>query len=203
MTSPDPRTIRRRLESLERRIAALEAPARTARTRAARAPEAPAPDAQWVLQGLRRRAAPRPARGRAGGRVAFAGIVYAGGGEHYEWIGERELAPLLDEPWTPWAPAFSALRHPVRLEILRALAHGRYDVTELGRIPGMGTTGQLYHHLRELQAVGWVRLEKRNHYVIVPDRMVALAILIAAAAGRHPPEPPHAGRRRRERRPTE
>jgi DNA-binding HxlR family transcriptional regulator len=61
----------------------------------------------------------------------------------------------------------------VRLDIVRALIHGVHDVSELQRQPGLGTSGQLYHHLRELQAAGWVRQHERSRYLVVPDRVVA------------------------------
>jgi hypothetical protein len=64
-------------------------------------------------------------------------------------------------------------------------------VGELQRLPGLGTSGQLYHHLRQLQAAGWIRQVQRNHYVVVPDRTVAVLVMLAAASM---PEPPPPGR---------
>jgi hypothetical protein len=190
----------RRLTALEERLRRLESGHDRAGASAARG-DATA-DRMWVLEGLKRRAAPAPRAGRAGGRVAFAGMVYAADQSHYQWIGERELQPLFDQPWLEWAGAFESLGHRVRLELLRALARGVKDVAALGALPGMGTTGQLYHHLRALVAAGWVRQLQRNHYAIVPDRMVALMVMIAAAAGPHPPEPPFSGARAATRRAT-
>ena len=183
-----PEPLERRLNALEERLRRLESrpgPLVDAR----KAPDAA--DRAWVIEGLRRRAAPQPKAGRSGGRVTFAGIVYGGDGSHYQWIGERELAPLFEQPWTDWATAFEALGHPVRLELLRALARGVQDVQALGALPAMKTTGQLYHHLRALVGAGWVRQVQRNQYAIVPDRVVALMVMTAAAAGPHPAEPPY------------
>jgi DNA-binding transcriptional ArsR family regulator len=179
-----------RVSLLAARLAAVEA-----RLRRLEPPDAGAPrpassstaGRTWVLDGLKRRAAPAPKRGRSGGRVAFAGIVYATDESHYQWLGERELAPLFEQPWEDWAATFESLGHGVRLELLRALARGAQDVNALGALPGMRT----YHHLRVLTAAGWVRQLQRNQYAIVPDRVVALMVMIAAASGPHPPDSPH------------
>lgn len=188
--SPDP--IERRLVTLEERLRRLESG--SARASATRPDPA---DRTWVIDGLRRRAAPQPGAGQSGGRVAYAGIVYGGDQSNYQWIGERELAPLFDLAWSDWSSAFEALGHGVRLELLRAMARGVRDVQALGALPSMKTSGQLYHHLRALVASGWVRQLQRNHYAIVPDRMVALMIIIAAASGPHPSDPPYVAPRGR------
>jgi len=193
-----PDTIERRMLALEDRLRRLESRPGPAGARGGGA----AADRTWVIDGLRPRAAPPPRRGRAGGRVAFAGIVYGGDESNYQWLGERELARLFEQNWSDWAGTFEALGHPVRLELLRALAHGVRDVRALGALPAMKTTGQLYHHLRVLAAAGWVRQLQRNHYTIVPDRVVALMIIVAAAAGPHPAEPPHAPTRAQSPRPA-
>lgn len=58
---------------------------------------------------------------------------------------------------------------------------GSQTIQELLEIPGLGTSGQLYHHLRELQAVGWVHQERRNYYAIPKDQIVPLLVIIAIA----------------------
>ncbi len=191
--SPDPPA------PLERRLIALEERLRRLESGPGRAPAVrPDPvDRSWVIDGLRPRAAPAPKAGQSGGRVAYAGIVYGGDQSNYQWLGERELAPLFDLPWSDWSAAFEALGHGVRLELLRAMARGVRDVQALGALPSMKTSGQLYHHLRSLVASGWVRQLQRNHYAIVPDRMVALMIIIAAASGPHPSDPPYVAPRAR------
>src|SRR5262245_31623593 len=88
---------------------------------------------------------------------------------------------MLDQDWSAFAASFAALGHRVRLELLRALLRGVREVAELQRLPGLGTSGQLYHHLRQLQAAGWIRQLQRNHYAVVPDRTVAVLVILATA----------------------
>ena len=182
-----------RIAALEARLARLE---RGLAPPAAAAPQSRDPRRYWQLEGLRTRAAaepaPRSGRGRAvgGGRVGFAGLVDTGDGRHYEWQGERVVAAMLGEDWGAFAGSFAALGHRVRLELLRALLRGTREVAELQRLPGLGTSGQLYHHLRQLQAAGWIRQLQRNHYAVVPDRTVAALVIIATAMMPDlPPEP--------------
>ncbi len=183
MTRRSPATLAARVAALEARLRGLE---RDARPAGRRSPEvdsgsAERGTAEWVVAGLRARV--RRPRSGAGGKVAFGGAVFLGYGAHYEWQGDREVAGLLAGDWEDAAVAFAALGHRVRLEIVRALLAGVHEVADLAKVPGMGTSGQLYHHLRQLQAGGWVRLQQRNRYVLVPDRAVAALILVGALRG--------------------
>ena len=45
----------------------------------------------------------------------------------------------------------------------------------------MGTSGQLYHHLRELEATGWLHSPQRGVYALRPERIVALMAMLTAA----------------------
>jgi hypothetical protein len=175
----------RRLEAMLRelgdRLTKLES---ATPDRAAGARSRPPVPRHSILDGLRRRAGASPgSAGRAGGRVGFGGIVFTAAGRHYEWQGEREVGALTAMSWETFATSLGALGHPVRLELLRAIVAGHHDVGQMSRIPGMGSTGQLYHHLRQLQSGGWVRQTQRNHYVPVPDRLVALLAILAAITG--------------------
>lgn len=167
-----------RLDALEARLRRLEGSARrVARGRGA------APDRGWILEGLR---AQLPARGKKRlppGRLGYGGIVHTPYGAHYEWRGEHAVDELLDTEWSDMARAFGALGHRVRLDIVRALIRGIHDVSELQRQPGLGTSGQLYHHLRELQAAGWVRQHERSRYLLVPDRVVAVLLMVGIVMG--------------------
>jgi len=135
----------------------------------------------WAVQELRRR------RDDAAGRIVFAGVVGAGEGGEYIWQQEHRTAALAAEDWGEIAPVLAALGHPIRLALLRAVHQGIRTIKELVDLPGVGTSGQVYHHLRDLQGAGWVRQERRNHYSIPPDRVVPLLVVLAAGGlGRHP-----------------
>lgn len=73
----------------------------------------------------------------------------------------------------------SALAHPVRLQLLHRVLHGGRTVAELSE--GLGTSGQLYHHLRQLVAEGWLATSGRGVYDVPPARVVPLVTLLATA----------------------
>jgi hypothetical protein len=43
----------------------------------------------------------------------------------------------------------------------------------------LGTSGQLYHHLRQLVSAGWLRSSGRGHYSVPGDRVIPLLVIIA------------------------
>jgi predicted transcriptional regulator len=51
---------------------------------------------------------------------------------------------------------------------------------ELTGLPGVGTTGQIYHHLRQLTSAGWLRTTSRGQYAVTPERVVPLLAVLAA-----------------------
>ena len=65
--------------------------------------------------------------------------------------------------------------------LLQAVLGGAHTVRALEALPGLGTTGQIYHHLRELQRAGWLSLARRNHYEVAGERVVPLLVALAAA----------------------
>lgn len=163
------RDLTARVAELERRLDDLEGPA----PQGASVPDAPR--TFWALEALRGRQPP-------GGAVLVTGTVALPEGERYEWQETRASGDLLDEDWTDRAGGFAALAHPVRLAILRAVVLGARTVTDLKELPGMGTSGQTYHHLRLLLSTGWLRTAGRGRYVVPPERVVPLPAAYAAVA---------------------
>lgn len=47
----------------------------------------------------------------------------------------------------------------------------------------VGTSGQLYHHLRPLLAAGWLRQAARGRYEVPADRVVPLLVVLSATKG--------------------
>ncbi|WP_432944977.1 ArsR/SmtB family transcription factor [Kribbella sp. CA-253562] len=87
---------------------------------------------------------------------------------------------ILDTDWTSHASALAALGHPVRLTLLREILRGRTTVNALSEVEGLGTSGQIYHHLRQLTAEGWLHTPSRGVFAVPPARVAALlAILVA------------------------
>jgi DNA-binding HxlR family transcriptional regulator len=88
---------------------------------------------------------------------------------------------LLARDWSDLSGNIAAIGHPVRLLLLHRVLSGAGSVAELQeREPG-GTTGQLYHHLRQLVAAGWLRVAARGRYSVPPERVVPLLVILAAA----------------------
>ncbi|MCC3297502.1 ArsR/SmtB family transcription factor [Arthrobacter caoxuetaonis] len=168
-----------RLQALEERVAALEE-----RLLAAPPAEHPAPapdrpetdDVFWVLNGIRNRY-PDP------GAVLFAGTAGTPAGERYEYQYGLETGHLLDVDWAPFAESLAALGNPVRLSILRAVLGGTETVAALAEELGAGTAGQIYHHVNQLSAQGWLAAHARSRYRVPPARVIPLLAILTAAAG--------------------
>ncbi|MGY1856778.1 helix-turn-helix domain-containing protein [Modestobacter sp. SYSU DS0290] len=165
-----------RLTRIEERLAALEAQRDTALPPAAAGP--PAPERFWLLQALAAEAAELP-----GGAVAYGGQVRLPGGEEYAWQrthAAEEVRTGGAEDDEALAAALSALAHPVRLRLLREVLGGATTTAALAALPGLGTTGQLHHHLRQLTAAGWLRTTARGAYGVPAERVVPLHVVLAA-----------------------
>lgn len=146
---------------------------------AASAPSAPAAaDVFWALNALKAQA-PAP------GAVLYTGSVTLPGGGVTDWQYALTTDDLLARDWSRPASssALAALGHPVRLRLLQAIARGTVAVSELAALEGVGTTGQVYHHVNQLIAAGWVYSTSRGHYGIPPERVVPLLVVVLAAGG--------------------
>ena len=74
----------------------------------------------------------------------------------------------------------SAIGHPIRLEILKLCAYEPRRVRELVDSLGQGTTGQIYHHLRQLVDAGWVKPVGSGSYLVNDARVPALVAIVNA-----------------------
>ncbi|MEV0728991.1 MULTISPECIES: ArsR family transcriptional regulator [Polymorphospora] len=166
-------------DDLAARVAALEeAVARLTRQATPEPRTGPTgPDTFWALEGLRDRLPPQA----EAGAVLFTGTVDLPTGEHYEWQLGRPVDDLLGTDWSEHAGTLAALGHPVRLLLLRQVLLGCRTTAELAEQEGLGTTGQLYHHLRQLVGAGWLRPSSRGHYTVPPERVVPLLTILTAA----------------------
>ncbi|MEF9904944.1 ArsR/SmtB family transcription factor [Streptomyces sp. P9-A2] len=162
-----------RVADLERRLAALET-AETARRGAPR----PGEGDFWALEGLKNQLTELRA---VDGGVLFTGAVRLPTGEQYEWQHGALTPGLLNDDWQDAAEAFAALGHPVRLRLLREILGGRRTAAELAELDGVGTTGQIYHHLRQLTGAGWLHTTGRGRHEVPAGRVVPLLVLLSAA----------------------
>ncbi|GIM90983.1 helix-turn-helix domain-containing protein [Paractinoplanes toevensis] len=158
MTQPD--DLADRLARIEQRLDALEGGGETA--------EVDDSDPFWALR-------------RMHDAVLFTGAVGLPGGEHYEWQQTVPAEGILESDWTMQAPALAALAHPARVRILREVLLGTRSAADLQALDGIESTGQLYHHVRQLVAAGWLRTEARARYTVPAERVVPLLVIIACA----------------------
>lgn len=164
-----------RLAELEERLARLEA-------RLEGGEEPPRPphvlrQRNWVLEVLKD-TADDP------GAVLFGGVVTMPDDETYEWQMQEDAGKLLARDWTEFSETITAIAHPVRLRLVREIVHGTRTVAELQENEAFGTTGQLYHHLRQLVSAGWLRADGKGRYSVPVERIVPLLALLLAADSR-------------------
>jgi hypothetical protein len=84
------------------------------------------------------------------------------------------------ENWSRWATSLAALGNPVRLLLLQQIVRGNNTVSALSEVDGLGTSGQIYHHLRQLTAEGWLHSPSRGIFALPPTRVVALLEILVA-----------------------
>ncbi|MEU6166337.1 ArsR/SmtB family transcription factor [Streptomyces tanashiensis] len=164
-----------RVAELERRMAALEGAEHPA------VPERKAVDETlWALEGLKAELAAAGEEGEDGA-VLFTGSVRLPTQERYEWQFGAFTERLFDEDWAGTADSFAALGHPVRLRLLREILGGRRTAAELAELEEIGTTGQIYHHLRQLTGAGWLQTVGRGRHAVPAARVVPLLVALTAA----------------------
>jgi Helix-turn-helix domain len=174
MTEHDPGTLADRLAGLEERVRRLEqSPARADDSSDGGGP-ATVREEFWALEGLKQRLPPDD------GAVLFAGLVPMPTGGWYEWQWGTSTGELLQADWSSRSAGLAALGHPVRLQLLRQVLSGAGTVAELQERAELGTSGQLYHHLRQLVSAGWLQVAARGRYAVPPDRVVPLLVVLAA-----------------------
>lgn len=163
-----------RMAALERRVEQLEGSRAAEGNRAAPPYES---EVFWALEGLKERV--------PGGGVLFTGSIPLPTGETYEWQHGVPAGQLVDVDWSEiaaeLAATLGALGHPVRLRLLGLVLTGTRSVAELREDADLGTSGQLYHHLRQLVSAGWLRATTRGHYTVPAERVVPLLVIFAAA----------------------
>jgi hypothetical protein len=177
--------IAKRLETLEaalsERLSKLEQSTSTVKSQASRATASNAhADRFWVLEGLK----DRHARDDVGnGSVLYAGVVTLPSGATYLWQQQQRTDALVQRDWSESHDVLAALAHPMRLSILRACLDQTRSTQDLLALDDMGTSGQLFHHLKALQSTGWLRSLQRGTYQVPGERVVPLLAILSACIG--------------------
>lgn len=87
------------------------------------------------------------------------------------------------------AQIFAALASPHRVIILRTLCERPCTAQQLQEVLGMGSAGQLYHHLKELLAAGLItQRERSSAYTIEPAKVIPVcsALMVAFSLATFP-----------------
>ncbi|MBW1639023.1 winged helix-turn-helix transcriptional regulator [Microbacterium resistens] len=173
-------------DDVEARLSALEQAVAELQKQSVGAEEQPnvrvAPDsaaeALWALEGLK-------ARSPEGGAVLYTGAVDLPTGGVVQWQYGLAASAVWAQDWADLADALDALGHPVRLAILHAVLHGTVTASGLVEELESGTSGQVYHHLKELTTNGWLASAGRGAYEVPAARVVPLlAVLVAVGTPR-------------------
>ena len=170
--------LRAELEALSERMARLEAMAESPdRAR----DSSPILDEEqfWALTGLQSQLNDHPST--VEGAVMLVGSLKLPDGTPVAWQQAAGTAGIWETEWSDQAAAFSALGHPVRLELLRHILSGTHATADLAEVASLGTTGQLHHHLRQFVAAGWVKQSGRGNYEVPAARIVPLLACLVGA----------------------
>ncbi|MGI8855774.1 MAG: hypothetical protein ACR2JW_08485 [Thermomicrobiales bacterium] len=98
-------------------------------------------------------------------------------------VAERDGNAIFAVPLDGSVRVLAALASMPRLALYRAVLDHPATSGELMKAAGLNTTGQLYHHLRELMGAGLMMQEGRDRYALVPERLPAARTILGAALG--------------------
>lgn len=105
---------------------------------------------------------------------------YDSGGRGYFWnFTEVSAEELLAQDIGQVAHVLSAISHRQRLAMLKSILEQPATAAELTEKLGMGTTGQVYHHLKVLQAANLVDQGEHGQYTFVGHRASGFLMLLS------------------------
>lgn len=159
--------LERRVAGLEERAAQSSPPSEHQTQPHQHSPAQSEDDVFWALEGLRARV-PHP------GAVMLVGSVHTPNGVEARWQTGTLAQDFFDSDFADRAEVLSALAHPARLRIIQRLMTDAVTVHDLAATEEFGTSGQIYHHLKQLVSTGWLRTAGRGRYEVPVDRVVPL-----------------------------
>lgn len=152
---------------------------RTTPPRSRRAP--PPATADDLLPLLERRNPPdRRKPGRRSGAVVYGGAVTPAGGGEYLWLIERATDDVMAVEPERAAAVLAALGSGPRLRLLLAILDRPRTAADLRGVLGSRSPGPVYHHLRDLLALGLIAQRERR-YVVPPRRVVPVLTALCLA----------------------
>jgi len=102
---------------------------------------------------------------------------------------DEAVTRLIANPDYKVAQILSVLGSEVRLSILRTLLDGGRTAAEIVAALSLNTTGQAYHHLKELERARYVYQKNgRYHFDMKGGRLYLTALALAADGGAEDPD---------------
>ncbi|AIQ39418.1 ATP-binding protein [Paenibacillus sp. FSL R7-0297] len=120
--------------------------------------------------------------GAGPGSVFYSGHARLNG-QSYRWEPqERPMEQLLEVNNEKSAKVLAALSNRQRLDILKSVIQEPLTGIELVERLGMGTTGQLYHHLKALTGADLLVQESGGRYAFPSHRLLPFLLLLASVS---------------------
>src|SRR5581483_5200279 len=115
------------------------------------------------------------------GTLSYAGAIQLAG-RPFRFQQRLPAQSLFEVAPDLLAQIFSALASPHRVIILRTLCERPCTAQQLQEVLGMGSAGQLYHHLKELLAAGLItQRERSSAYTIEPAKVIPVCAALMVA----------------------
>ncbi|MEL6348593.1 MAG: ArsR family transcriptional regulator [Myxococcota bacterium] len=156
-----------RIARLEARVAALEALLK--------------PSSADVDIALLTRLRQVPGDERVNGSVQLSGSVNISG-RRAVWQTIHPAASLVGIDADLASQVLGALGHPLRIQIVLALLQGPRKAQDIEARLSVGSTGKLYHHLKELVTAGIVVQPRRSEYAVATAAVIPLLGALAMVA---------------------
>jgi DNA-binding transcriptional ArsR family regulator len=176
--------LQERLQALERRVGELEhiqGPRTPAWGRIKRVPTPPRVDGS-LFPAVRQLIATADGA-HASGEMSFVGFHRTNDAETsrmFQWqldrIGTSDVLAMDD---ARNVKVLSALAHPVRLRMMKAILERPATAADLRERLGLTSTGQTYHALKALENGGMIEQEPDGTFVAIGDKACGFLILLA------------------------
>jgi DNA-binding transcriptional ArsR family regulator len=118
------------------------------------------------------------------GTVVYAGVGHGADGL-IAWQMSREWDVLVGADPAALASTLAALGSPQRVQIMQLLVRGALTTAEMTERLDGPSSGQLFHHLKELLAAGLIHQPARGTYAVRHQHVVAILVVLSAAIDLH------------------
>lgn len=115
--------------------------------------------------------------------ISYRGTITTDEGRRKWRPASKTLGEVLAPDSGSLANILSSLGHKQRIEIIKSLLQEPKNAAELVKELGMGTTGQLYHHMKPLLHASIIEQKERGgSYSIAGDKILPILLQLAGAA---------------------